>query len=133
MSQVAVPNPLQEQELINLLTSPDVADDLYKYVMITFPWGVAGTPLEEFAGPRKWQKRTLDLITAHIKKKPRSEVHGVDAGVTAHSPGLGPRTRQVGVGCLADSVDDVYPDRQYHYCHGEHRIATQDPDVGGTR
>jgi hypothetical protein len=35
---------------------------------LTFPWGVKGTPLEHFTGPRKWQREVLQDIAAHIKQ-----------------------------------------------------------------
>jgi hypothetical protein len=35
--------------------------------MFVFPWGRAGTPLEHFTGPRKWQREVLAALREHIK------------------------------------------------------------------
>lgn len=48
------------------LWSPMIADNPYMYVMFAFPWGVEGTPLAHFQGPRRWQRRVLKKITKHI-------------------------------------------------------------------
>jgi hypothetical protein len=37
-------------------------------VLYVFPWGKAGTPLEHFAGPRKWQREVLQELADHIKQ-----------------------------------------------------------------
>jgi hypothetical protein len=57
-----------EQELMARLWSAQVKDNPYVFVMLMFPWGVKGTPLEHFSGPRKWQREVLQDITAHIKQ-----------------------------------------------------------------
>ena len=49
------------------LWSPAVADDLERFVMYAFPWGVKNTPLARFTGPRKWQREVLRDVTEHIK------------------------------------------------------------------
>jgi hypothetical protein len=36
--------------------------------MFVFPWGQAGTPLEHFSGPRKWQREVLAALREHIKQ-----------------------------------------------------------------
>ena len=56
-----------EKGLMTDLWSPAVADDLLAFVMYTFPWGQKGTPLESQAGPRRWQQKILNEMTAHIK------------------------------------------------------------------
>ena len=38
------------------------------FVSYVFPWGVKGTPLEHFSGPRKWQREVLMDMERHIKK-----------------------------------------------------------------
>lgn len=58
--------PEEEQELMTTLWSPAIADDPLAFVMFVYPWGVKGTPLEHFAGPRKWQRRVLKKIRNHI-------------------------------------------------------------------
>ena len=57
-----------EQELMARLWSPAIKDNPLAFVMLMFPWGVKGTPLEHFSGPRKWQREVLTDIAAHIKQ-----------------------------------------------------------------
>jgi hypothetical protein len=57
-----------EQELMARLWSPAIKDNPFAFVMLTFPWGVKGTPLEHFTGPRKWQREVLTDIANHIKQ-----------------------------------------------------------------
>jgi hypothetical protein len=55
-----------EQELMARLWAPAIKDNPLAFVMFTFPWGQAGTPLEHFTGPRKWQREILQDIAVHI-------------------------------------------------------------------
>lgn len=57
-----------EQALMARLWSPAIKDNPLAFVMLTFPWGVKGTPLEHFSGPRKWQREVLQNITVHIQQ-----------------------------------------------------------------
>ena len=57
-----------EQALMATLWSPALKDDPYKFVLYLFPWGQAGTPLEHFAGPRKWQREVLQDLAEHIRQ-----------------------------------------------------------------
>ena len=57
-----------EVELMAQLWAPAIKDNPFNFVMLVFPWGQAGTPLENFAGPRKWQREVLLDISEHIKK-----------------------------------------------------------------
>ena len=57
-----------EQELMARLWSPAIKDNPLAFVMLLFPWGVKGTPLEHFTGPRKWQREVLQDIANHIKQ-----------------------------------------------------------------
>ena len=57
-----------EQELMARLWSSQIKDNPLAFVMLMFPWGVKGTPLEHFSGPRKWQREVLTDIAAHIKQ-----------------------------------------------------------------
>ena len=50
------------------LWSPIIKDNPLAFVLYTFPWGKAGTPLEHFSGPRKWQREVLTELTEHIKQ-----------------------------------------------------------------
>lgn len=47
--------------------SPAIADNPLAFVMMAFPWGRKGTPLEHHAGPRKWQIDVLLDIARHIR------------------------------------------------------------------
>jgi len=49
------------------LWSPGLANDPLAFVLYTFPWGQQGTPLENFPGPRKWQRQILSDLRDHIK------------------------------------------------------------------
>lgn len=57
-----------EQELMSRLWAPALKDNPLAWVMYVFPWGQKGTPLEHFAGPRKWQKEVLNDLATHIKE-----------------------------------------------------------------
>ena len=57
----------EEQLLMAQLWSAQLKDDLESFVLFSFPWGVPGTPLEKFTGPRKWQRQVLRDISEHIK------------------------------------------------------------------
>jgi hypothetical protein len=50
------------------LWSPIIKDNPLAFVLYAFPWGKAGTPLEHFNGPRKWQREVLTELTEHIKQ-----------------------------------------------------------------
>ena len=54
--------------LMASLWTPSIKDNPFAFVMLTFPWGVKGTPLEHFSGPRKWQREVLTDIANHIKQ-----------------------------------------------------------------
>ena len=58
----------EEQLLMTQLWSPQLKDDPETFVLFAFPWGQPNTPLENFKGPRKWQREVLREITAHLKK-----------------------------------------------------------------
>jgi hypothetical protein len=57
-----------EQELMARLWSPAIKDNPLAFVMFAYPWGVKGTPLEHFTGPRKWQREVLTAMAEHIKR-----------------------------------------------------------------
>ena len=56
----------EEQQLMATLWNPEIADSPLKFVLLVYPWGQKGTPLEHFKGPRKWQRKVLRRIEAHI-------------------------------------------------------------------
>ena len=47
---------------------PTIKDDVLKWVMYAFPWGVPNTPLANYKGPRQWQKEEMNRISEHIKE-----------------------------------------------------------------
>jgi hypothetical protein len=49
------------------LWAPSIKDDPLAFVLLAFPWGEQGTPLEKHAGPRKWQRAILQSIRDHIQ------------------------------------------------------------------
>ena len=65
--QTTIYSAQDEQELMARLWSPAIKDNPLAFVALAFPWGVKGTPLEHFKGPRKWQRDILISIGAHIK------------------------------------------------------------------
>ena len=50
------------------LWSSNIKNDPVAFVRLAFPWGKAGTPLEHFQGPRKWQLEVLQDLRDHIKQ-----------------------------------------------------------------
>jgi len=50
------------------LWTPALSNDPLAFVMFVYPWGQAGTPLEHFSGPRKWQREVLAALREHIKQ-----------------------------------------------------------------
>ena len=64
--QTTIYKPEDEQELMAVLWSSALKDNPLAFVKYLFPWGVKGTPLENFSGPRKWQREVLQDITDHI-------------------------------------------------------------------
>jgi phage terminase large subunit-like protein len=66
--QAPIYSASEEMELMARLWSPSLKDDPLAFVLYTFPWGQAGTPLEHFPGPRKWQRQILADLRDHIKE-----------------------------------------------------------------
>jgi hypothetical protein len=64
--QNTVYSPQEEMTLMSRLWSASIKDDPLAFVLFVFPWGVKGTPLEHFSGPRKWQRVVLQQIGDHI-------------------------------------------------------------------
>ena len=50
------------------LWAPRSKDNPLNFVALVFPWGVKGKPLENFKGPRKWQREVLQDIATHIEQ-----------------------------------------------------------------
>lgn len=61
------PDKSNNERLMMKFWSPEIADDPEAYVMFAYPWGMKGTPLEHFTGPREWQRRILRAIKHHIQ------------------------------------------------------------------
>jgi hypothetical protein len=61
-------SPTEEMALMSRLWSPAIKDDPLAFVLYTFPWGQANTPLANFTGPRKWQREVLIALRDHIKQ-----------------------------------------------------------------
>lgn len=82
-----------EEKLMKLLWSPEVADDPYKFVMAVFPWGKEGTPLARFKGPRSWQEDELKKVGVHFRLQKKNLEKGVlpepyhSATVSGRGPG----------------------------------------------
>jgi hypothetical protein len=66
--QTTIYSAQDEQELMARLWSPAIKDNPLAFVMYVFPWGEKGTPLENFTGPRKWQREVLVQIAEHIRQ-----------------------------------------------------------------
>jgi hypothetical protein len=67
--QTTIYKPEDEQELMATLWTPAIADDPEAFVLFAFPWGQENTPLQNFKGPRKWQREVLREIAIHIKRQ----------------------------------------------------------------
>ncbi|WP_417518743.1 terminase [Marinobacter sp.] len=66
-------------------------DDPLRYVMLAFPWGEPGTPLEQFPdGPDAWQRDQLNAIRDHIRSG--GEVSLRDATTSGHGIGKSAET-----------------------------------------
>ena len=67
MAQSTIYTPDEEQALMSRLWSPILKDDPLAFVLWVFPWGQPGTALENYRGPRKWQREILTTIAKHIQ------------------------------------------------------------------
>jgi len=87
------PSAADEQRLMVELWDPALKDNLLAYVMFVFPWGKRGTPLENFKGPRDWQKEELNNISYHIAENKKLILNGkmpiVYKSATASGRGVG--------------------------------------------
>lgn len=78
----------EEQMLMSQLWSPSIKDNPESFVLFAFPWGRKNTPLENFKGPREWQRRALRRITTFLQKNNNNE-EVIDALRRAVSSGRG--------------------------------------------
>jgi len=60
-------SPKDDEALMQLLWSPEIAYNPLNFVMAVYPWGQKGTPLEHYKGPRGWQREFLQELANHIK------------------------------------------------------------------
>lgn len=58
------------------LLDPQLYTDPYRFVMFVYPWGKVGTPLENFKGPRSWQRDDLDELGDHLKTQQHAMTEG---------------------------------------------------------
>ncbi len=79
----------EEQLLMSRLWSPQIKDDPEAFVLLAFPWGEAGTPLERYKGPRVWQRRILRTLKEHIKANNGKVDFDVFRSAVASGRGIG--------------------------------------------
>lgn len=88
-----LPPKAEIETVLEHLFSDYFRDNPLAFVMYAFPWGQKGTPLENFSGPRKWQREELEAIAAHIKENRarmnRGETPLVYKSATASGRGIG--------------------------------------------
>ena len=87
--QLPIYSPEDEQLLMSKVWAPQIKDDPEAFVLLAFPWGRQGTPLEHFKGPRAWQRKILRHISAHITKNKDAPAYEVLRMATASGRGIG--------------------------------------------
>ena len=87
--QTTIYSAQDEQELMSRLWSPAIKDNPLAFVMYCYPWGEKGTPLENFTGPRKWQREILLDIAEHIKQNQGKVDFDVMREAVASGRGIG--------------------------------------------
>jgi hypothetical protein len=55
-----------EKAIMQSIWDPQVALNPEAFVLFAFPWGKKGTPLENYSGPRTWQREVLRDIHRHV-------------------------------------------------------------------
>jgi hypothetical protein len=78
-----------EMEIMARLWSPTIKDDPLAFVLLLFPWGETGTPLEHFKGPRAWQRKVLADIRDHIRANNGRVDYSVLREAVASGRGIG--------------------------------------------
>ena len=71
------------------LWSAAIKDDPEAFVLFVFPWGQKNTPLENFKGPRRWQRQVLRQVRDHIAKQKELTSYEVLRMATASGRGIG--------------------------------------------
>ena len=84
-----IPSLNEEDQLIDLMAS--CYADPFKHVLVSYPWGVPGTPLVDRDGPDKWQREFLVDLGGEVKKRGFDGVNAVDPiqFTTASGHGIG--------------------------------------------
>lgn len=65
------------------------ANNPHRFVMLNFPWGKQGTPLENVKGPRAWQRKVLDDIAGHLEAGEQEKAWSVFRKAVASGRGIG--------------------------------------------
>jgi len=81
--------PAEEKQLMTELWSANIKDNPYNFVMFAFSWGQKGTPLEDFSGPREWQKEILKDMAVHIARNNRVDMPELFRLSVASGRGIG--------------------------------------------
>jgi len=79
----------EEQLLMSRLWSSRLRDDPESFVLFAFPWSQKGTPLENFKGPRKWQRDVLRDIRDHIRSNRNADTMEALRQAIASGRGIG--------------------------------------------
>ena len=82
--------PAQEAEILTQALA--LRDDPLGFVHWAYPWGRAGTPLANLAGPRKWQLEDLRRLADHVREQAFRHANGLPLRMwkEARSSGRGP-------------------------------------------
>ncbi len=83
------PDAKSERALMTELWDPAIADDLEAFVLFAYPWGKPNTPLEQFKGPRTWQRDALQELTEHIKLQKQKIDIGLEPEMWRHATASG--------------------------------------------
>ena len=81
--------PAEEKQLMTELWSANIKDNPYNFVMFAFSWGQKGTQLEDFSGPREWQKEILKDMAVHIARNNRVDMPELFRLSVASGRGIG--------------------------------------------
>lgn len=79
------------------------ADDPFGFTMWAYPWGVAGTPLENEDGPDTWQREEQEAIGEHLRQTPHEPYRGTNA--SGHGIGKSAETSMLILWSAATMVD----------------------------
>jgi hypothetical protein len=123
--QAPIYSASEEMELMARLWSPSLKDDPLAFVLYTFPWGQAGTPLEHFPGPRKWQRQILADLRDHIKENNGKIDFSTARMAIASGRGIGKSAL-----VMANDMDAIKQDRLNHHRVGKLRSAVAVSDMG---